>query len=160
MGQRKQLWILLSVFVGMGLFAGLTMWQISQLQQKDRAFSRVKTELDQVKKQLESSQSSQNGLVTSQAKLQKQLVASQQKGAALYKQHQADNTKLLEAVKLQDKYNNLVETHNKLTKERQDLAEKYNALLKESQKNSQGESGSAKSYPRGTITPNPFKGGL
>lgn len=155
MGQRKQLWILLSVFVGMGLFAGLAMWQISQLQQKDRAFSRVKIELDQVKKQLESSRNSQNGLVTSQAKLQKQLIASQQKGAALDKQHQADNTKLLEAVKLQDKYNALVETHNKLTKESQDLAEKYNALLKESQKKSPEGDSALKPFPKGNITPSP-----
>jgi septal ring factor EnvC (AmiA/AmiB activator) len=158
-GQRKQLWILLSVFVGMGLFAGLTMWQISQTQQKDRAFSQVKIELDQVKKQLESSRSSQNGLVASQAKIQKQLTVAQQKRAELEKQHQVDNTKLLEASKLQDKYNDLVGEHNKLIKERQDLAEKYNALLKESQKNSSGASGSAKSSTKDTLTipPNPFK---
>jgi sensor domain CHASE-containing protein len=155
-GQRKQLWILLSVFVGMGLFAGLTMWQISQMQQKDRAFSQVKTELDQVKKQLESSRNSQTGLVASQAKIQKQLTVAQQKRAELEKQHQVDNTKLLEAIKLQDKYNNLVETHNKLIKESQGLSEKYNALLKESQKNPPGESGSAKSSTKETI-PNPFK---
>jgi sensor domain CHASE-containing protein len=147
---------MLSVFVGMGLFAGLTMWQISQMQQKDRAFSQVKTELDQVKKQLESSRNSQTGLVASQAKIQKQLTVAQQKRAELEKQHQVDNTKLLEAIKLQDKYNDLVETHNKLTKESQGLSEKYNALLKESQKNSPGESGSAKSSTKETI-PNPFK---
>jgi septal ring factor EnvC (AmiA/AmiB activator) len=158
-GQRKQLWILLSVFAGMGLFAGLTMWQISQMQQKDRAFSQVKIELDQVKKQLESSKSSQNGLVATQAKIQKQLTVAQQKRAELEKQHQVDNTKLLEASKLQDKYNDLVGEHNKLIKERQDLAEKYNALLKESQKNSSGASGSAKPSTKDTLTipPNPFK---
>lgn len=157
MGQRKQLWILLSVFVGMGLFAGLTMWQISQFQLKDRDIARVKTELEQTKQQIQILQDTNKAAISSRGKLQKDFTAAQkllttfqQKGQALEKQLSEAKLKLLDASKVQEDNKKLLEDNKKLLEDNKRL----NDLV---QKSSRGGDGVSKSSPKETITPNPFK---
>jgi septal ring factor EnvC (AmiA/AmiB activator) len=155
-GQRKQLWILLSVFVGVGLFAGLTMWQISQMQQKDRDIARVKTELEQTKQQIQLLQDTNKAAISSRGKLQKDFTAAQkllttfqQKGQALEKQ--------------------LKDTQEQL-KGAQDVANKLNAekvLLKtqldsiqQSLKAGGSSGGEKKPSSKATLTPNTFRNDL
>jgi chromosome segregation ATPase len=104
-GQRKQLWILLSFFAVVGLFTGLAIWQISQLQQKDRDLARAKTELEQTNQQMQLLKDQNTATITSRGKLQKdfaaakkQLATFQQKGLAIEQQlkaAQAQNTALI-----------------------------------------------------------------
>ncbi len=105
MGQRKQLWILLSFFAVVGLFTGLAIWQISNLQQKDRDLARTKTELDQTTQQMQLLKDQNTATITSRGKLQKdfaaaqkQLATFQQKGLAIEQQlktAQAQNSALI-----------------------------------------------------------------
>jgi chromosome segregation ATPase len=104
-GQRKQLLMLLLIFAGVGLFLGLAIWQISQLQQKDRDLARVKSELDQTKQQIKLLQDNNKATIVARGKLQKDLVAAkkqlttfQQQGLAIEQQlkaAQALNSKLV-----------------------------------------------------------------
>ncbi len=105
MGQRKQLWILLSFFAVVGLFSGLAIWQIGNLQQRDRELARAKTELEQSTQQMQLLKDQNTASITTKGKLQKNLAAAQkqlttfqQKGIAIEQQlktAQAQNSTLI-----------------------------------------------------------------
>jgi chromosome segregation ATPase len=76
-GQRKQLWILLSFFGVVTLFSGLAIWQIGNLQQKDRELARAKTQLEQTTQQMQLLNNQNTASITSKGKLQKNLAAAQ-----------------------------------------------------------------------------------
>ena len=130
MGQRKQLWILLSFFAVVGLFSGLAIWQISNLQQKDREVARAKTELEQATQQMQLLKNQNTATITSRGKLQKdfaaaqkQLTTFQQKGLAIEQQlktAQAQNSTLI--------------SENSTLKVRLSLAEKQLESLQQSLK--------------------------
>lgn len=130
MGQRKQLWILLSFFAVVGLFSGLAIWQISQLQQKDRDLARAKTELDQANQQMQLLKDQNTATINSRGKLQKDLAAVkkqantfQQKGIAIEQQLKTAQTQ-----------NSTLITENSTLKVRLSLMEKQLGSLQQSLK--------------------------
>jgi cytochrome oxidase assembly protein ShyY1 len=147
--QRKQIGILLLVFTGVGLFCGLALWQINQLQQKDRDLSRVKTELEQSRQQVQLLQDNNKATIVDRGKLQKDLAAVKKQAATFQQQGLAIEKQLKESqIQL---------------KTAQDMANKLNAdnvLLKTqldaASKSPKAEGGAAKSSSKATITPNFF----
>jgi septal ring factor EnvC (AmiA/AmiB activator) len=146
-GQRKQLWMLLPVFVGMGLFAGLTMWQISQFQQKDRDIARVKTELEQTKQQMQLLQENNKATIVARGKLQKDLAAVKKQATTFQQQGLAIEKQLKEA---QVQLKTAQDIANKLNAENINLKTQLEAALK----TPKPEGGAAKSPSKATTTPN------
>jgi regulator of replication initiation timing len=105
LARRNQLWILLSFFICAGLVTGLTIWQISRYQAKERELARVQNELKQATEQLRVIKDQNTVAISSRGKLQKDLTESKkqlatflQQGVALeqkFKVLQEENSKLL-----------------------------------------------------------------
>jgi uncharacterized protein YhaN len=148
-GQRKQLGILLLVFAGVGLLAGLALWQISQLQQKDRDLARVKTELEQAKQQVQLLQNSNKATIVSRGKLQKDLAAAKKQAATFQQQGQAIEKQLRET---QVQLKLAQDTANKLNADNVLLKTQLEAIPK----TSKSEGGKAKAPSKATTTPNFF----
>lgn len=153
MGQRKQLWMLLLIFAGVGLFSGLAIWQISQLQQKDRDLSRVKTELEQTKQQIQLLQDNTKATIVARGKLQKELAAIRKQATTFQQQGQAIEKKFLEA---QIQLKNAQDIVNKLNADNLTLKTQLEAI----QKAPKPEGGTTKSSSKATLTPNVFNNQL
>lgn len=153
MGQRKQLWMLLLVFAGVGLFSGLAIWQISQLQQKDRDLSRVKTELEQTKQQMQLLQDNNKATIVARGKLQKELAAVKKQAATFQQQGLAIEKQLKEA---QVQFKTAQDIANKLNAENITLKTQLEAI----QKTPKSEGSTTKSSSKATTTPDFFNNQL
>jgi chromosome segregation ATPase len=147
-GQRKQLWILLLVFAGVGLLSGLAIWQISQLQQKDRDLARAKTELEQSKQQVQLLQDNNKATIVARGKLQKDLAAVK-KQAATFQQQGLAIEKQLKVT--QDQLKNAQDIANKLNAEKVLLKTQLDSIQ---QTIKAGGSGTVKPASKATTTPN------
>jgi uncharacterized protein YhaN len=152
-GQRKQLWMLLLVFAGVGLFSGLAIWQISQLQQKDRDLSRVKTELEQTKQQIQLLQENNKATIVARGKLQKDLAAVKKQATTFQQQGLAIEKKLIEA---QVQIKTAQDIANKLNAENITLKTQLEAI----QKTPKSEGPTTKSPSKATTTPDFFNNQL
>jgi cytochrome oxidase assembly protein ShyY1 len=152
-GQRKQLWMLLLVFAGVGLFSGLAIWQISQLQQKDRDISRVKTELEQTKQQMQLLQENNKATIVARGKLQKELAAAKKQAATFQQQGLAIEKQLREA---QVQFKTAQDIANKLNAENITLK----TQLEAAQRTPKPEGGTTKSPSKASTTPNFFNNQL
>jgi chromosome segregation ATPase len=148
-GQRKQLWILLLVFAGVGLLSGLAIWQISQLQQKDRDLARVKTELEQSKQQVQLLQDNNKATIVSRGKLQKDLAAVK-KQAATFQQQGLAIEKQLKVT--QDQLKSAQDIANKLNAEKVLLKTQLDSIQQTIKAG--GGGGTAKPASKATTTPN------
>jgi chromosome segregation ATPase len=129
-GQRKQLWILLSFFAVVALFSGLAIWQIGNLQQKDRDLARAKTELEQANQQMQLLKAQTTATLTSRGKLQKDLAAAQ-KQLATFQQKGLAIEQQLKTAQVQ---NSTLISENSTLKVRLSLAEKQLESLQQSLK--------------------------
>jgi uncharacterized protein YhaN len=152
-GQRKQLWMLLLVFAGVGLFSGLAIWQISQLQQKDRDLSRVKTELEQTKQQMQLLQENNKVTIVARGKLQKELAAVKKQATLFQQQGQVIEKKLIEA---QIQLKNTQELANKLNADNLTLKTQLEAVPK----TPKPVGGTTKSPSKASTTPDFFNNQL
>jgi chromosome segregation ATPase len=149
-GQRKQLWILLSFFAVVGLFSGLAIWQISNLQQKDRDLARAKTELDQVTQQMQLLKDQNTATITSRGKLQKDLASAQKQLTTFQQQGLA----IQQQLKTAQAQNSTLISENATLKVRLSLTEKQ---LESIQKSLNFKSSSTKPSPTVSTEPNFLK---
>jgi uncharacterized protein YhaN len=152
-GQRKQLWMLLLIFAGVGLFSGLAIWQISQLQQKDRDLSRVKTELEQTKQQMQLLQDNNKATIMSRGKLQKELAAVKKQATTFQQQGLAIEKQLRE---MQVQLKNAQDIANKLNADNITLKTQLEAALK----TPKPEGATTRSPSKASTTPNFFNNQL
>ncbi|HEY9824566.1 MAG TPA: hypothetical protein V6D19_03900 [Stenomitos sp.] len=86
MVQRNQLWILLLFFVVVGVFSGVAIWQINQMQQTERELARVRNDLAQATQQTKILREQTATTLTAKSKLQKNFDTAKKQLAEAIKQ--------------------------------------------------------------------------
>lgn len=119
--RRNQLWILLSFFACAGLVTGLTIWQISRYQEKERELARIQNELKQATDQLKVLKDQNTVALTSRGKLQKDLTESKKQLA----------TFLQQGVALEQKFKVLQDENSKLITENSTLKAKLTTAVQQ-----------------------------